>query len=76
MIDNEHWVRDVGFVVHEDEKCIVFAGTWLPEQHCVDEIFSAVQKIPLTWIRNRVVLAVVDGGPNETTVAIAPVLME
>ena len=71
MLDVEHWVREIGFVIHEDDKCIVFAPTWLPEQPKVsDERFSALQKIPKTWIQKRITLATVEGDYRNSMIKI------
>ncbi len=66
VLDIEHWVRECGFIIREDEKSVVFCSSWVPENKPhVDNLFGNIQKIPKTWVRNRYLLATVDGSAGE-----------
>ena len=54
----EDWYcNDVGYLVKEDERVLVFAQHHVPEGHANgDEQWGGLHRIPKTWLRNRKVL--------------------
>jgi hypothetical protein len=49
----EWHVRQVGWIIHEDDKSITFAASWKTEDEYCTEQFGDLHKIPKTWIRCR-----------------------
>jgi hypothetical protein len=51
------WCQDVGFLIRETPRFLVFAQRHEPEGHANgDEQWGALHRIPKTWIRNKKVL--------------------
>lgn len=49
-------VKNVGWVLEENDKYILLAGSWTPQRGESVDQFGNIQKIPKTWIRKRKIL--------------------
>lgn len=56
--DDEFYIKEAGWLLEENDKCMIFASSWSPETDSKVERFLNVHKIPKTWIRKRKVLKV------------------
>lgn len=50
---SEWHIREVGWIIHEDDESITFASSWKVADDYTGEQFGQLHKIPKTWIRNR-----------------------
>lgn len=55
--DTEWIIKQVGWVLHEDKKCLTIASQIKPDDDFTCAQFGHIQKIPKTWIRKRVDLS-------------------
>jgi len=51
--DQEMYVKQTGWIVHEDKKRIVLASRMSWDAHNNEWQYGLIQNIPITWIRKR-----------------------
>ncbi len=57
--NNNDWiVRHVGWILEENNRYILIAGSWTPQEGNAVDQFGSLQKIPKTWIRKRKILKI------------------
>ncbi len=49
-------VRHVGWILEENDKYILLAGSWTPQKGTSVDQFGNLHKVPKTWIRKRKIL--------------------
>ena len=62
VLDSDIWTSTVGFLIRKTKKELIVCTTWQPESEVdlVEERFCNIHKIPMTWIRNYMVLGNTD----------------
>jgi hypothetical protein len=53
-------IRQVGFLLKETSRCLLFAAQWAPEDEFTDAKFGNVIRVPKTWVRKRKLLLTVN----------------
>lgn len=54
----EWMIREVGWLIYEDDKILCFASSWKVADEYTGEQFGQLHQIPKAWIRNRKMLKI------------------